>query len=181
MMLRREFITLLGGAAAAWPLAARAQQPQRMRRIGVLTQYAEDDPVIRARIAVLRDSLRRLGWVEGRNLRIEIRLAAGDAGRLRTYAAELAALMPDVLNTTGIVPLSALQQVTPAIPIVFAEMSDPVAAGFAASIPHPGGNITGFALFEQAISVKWMELLKQIAPRVTRTTYVYDPACPYLR
>jgi putative ABC transport system substrate-binding protein len=115
---RREFIAGLGGAAV-WPLAARAQQGDRVRRIGVLTQYAEDDPVIRARIAVLRDSLRRLGRVEGRNLRIEIRFAAGDAGRLRPYAAELAALMPDVLITTGIAPLSALQQVTPAIPIVF--------------------------------------------------------------
>ena len=174
-MNRRETITLLGGAAA-WPLTAHAQQGNRVRRIGVLTQYAEDDPMIRARIAVLRDSLRRLGWVEGRNLRIEIRYAAGDAGRLRTYAAELAALMPDVLTCTGIAPLSALQQVTRAIPIVFAESSDPVAAGFVASIAHPGGNITGFALYEQAVGVKWLELLKQIAPRVTRTTYVYDPA-----
>jgi putative ABC transport system substrate-binding protein len=172
---RRKFVVALTGAAT-WPLAARAQQDTRVRRIGVLTQYAEDDPLIRARIAVLRDSLRRLGWVEGRNLRIEIRHAAGDAGRLRTYAAELAALMPDVLIGSGIAALVPLQQATPAIPIVFVGSSDPVAAALVASIAHPGGNITGFALFEQAISVKWLELLKQIAPRVTRATYVYDPA-----
>src|SRR5947208_152837 len=109
MIKRREFITLLGGAAACWPLAARAQQGG-VRRIGLLTQFAEDDPVIRAHIAVLRDSLRRLGWVEGRNLRIEFRFAAGDAGRLHAYSAELAALMPDVLVATGIAPLALLQQ-----------------------------------------------------------------------
>jgi putative ABC transport system substrate-binding protein len=174
-MRRRSFLTLLGGAATAWPLAARAQQGG-VRRIGLLTQFAEDDPEIRARVAILRDSLRRLGWVEGRNLRIEIRFAAADAGRLHAYAAELAALMPDVLVAHGIAALASLQQATRTIPIVFANASDPTAAGLVTNIARPGGNITGFANYEPTVSVKWLELLKQIAPQVTRATYVYDPA-----
>jgi putative ABC transport system substrate-binding protein len=170
---RRDALTLVGGTAAAWPLAARAQQGDA-RRVGLLTQYTEDDPT-RA-VTDFRDSLRKLGWVDGRNLRIEIRFAAGDAGRLRAYAAELAALMPDVLVCTGAAALSPLRQVTRTIPIVFVNVPDPVAAGFVTSVARPGGNITGFANYDQTISVKWLELLKQIAPHVRRVTYLYDPA-----
>src|SRR5262245_55483698 len=175
-MQRREFITLLGGAAAAWPPAARAQQPGQVRQVGGLQATAET-PVSQAQVAVVREGLQKLGWVEGRNIRIDYRFAAAPDS-MGSAAAELVGLGPDVLIANGPTPLAALQRATRTIPIVFGNVADPVANGFITSIPRPGGNITGFASFEQAISVKWLELLKEIAPRVTRAAYLHDPVNP---
>ena len=177
-MRSREFITLLGGAAAAWPLAARGQQAERARRIGVLVPSSETDSQWQARLAALRQGLEELGWKEGRNIKIDYRWSAGDPGRVRAYAAELVALHPDVIFAGPSSALAAVQRATRTIPVVFAQIADPVGAGFVASLAHPGGNITGFALFEFAIGAKWLELLKQIAPSVTRAAVVYDPASP---
>ena len=163
-MKRREFITLLGGAAAAWPLAARAQQPERMRRIGVLINLAADDPQSQARLAAFQQGLQQLGWTDGRNVRIIARWGAGDADRIRRYAAELVALAPDVILATCSPALVALLQATRTVPIVFTCVVDPVGAGFVDSLARPGGNATGFTLFEYGLSGKWLELLKQIAP-----------------
>jgi putative ABC transport system substrate-binding protein len=177
-MKRREFITLVGGAAA-WPVAARAQQPERVRQLGVLTGgVSESDPDGRARIAGLRTGLKTLGWTEGRDLRVELRWAVGDREHLKALALELAAMTPDVLFAGGQVALTALQQATRTIPIVFAQTVDPIAAGVAASIARPGGNATGFALYEQGLAVKWLELLTQIAPRVTRVLFICDVVNP---
>jgi len=175
-MMRREFITLLGGAAAAWPLAARAQQGERMRRIGVLMNLAADDPESSAHLAAFLDGLQQLGWTDGRNVRIDTRWSASDPDRRRTYAAELVALAPDVILAYGGSGAGALQQATRTVPIVFAEVVDPVGAGLVASLARPGGNATGFSLFEYGISVKWLELLKQIVPNVTRAAVLRDPA-----
>ena len=175
-MRRREFITLLGGAAAAWPLAARAQQGERMRRIGVLMGQAEDDPEAQARVAAFQQSLQRLGWSDGRNVRIDSRWAAGDADRTRRYAAELIALAPDVILAPGSFTMGPLLQATRTVPIVFVHVPDPVGAGFVDSLARPGGNATGFILFEYATSAKWLEVLKQIAPGVTRVAVIRDPA-----
>jgi len=174
-MKRREFITLLGGAAA-WPLTARAQQPGRMRRIGVLMNLAENDPESQARIAAFREGLAKLGWTEGRNVQIKYRWIAGDPDRARTYAAELVKLKPDVIFAATASSLWPLQQETRSVPIVFVQVADPVAAGFIANLARPGGNITGFSQYEYAIGAKWVELLKQIAPQVTRVLIIYDPA-----
>jgi putative ABC transport system substrate-binding protein len=172
---RREFITLLGGAAAAWPLAAQGQQPERMRRIGVLMYPAADDPEGQARIAAFLDSLEQLGWTDGRNVRIDIRWPAGsDADRIRKYAAELVALAPDVILATGNITTAPLQQLTRTVPIVFVVTSDPVGNGYVASMARPGGNITGFSFIEFGISGKWLELLKQIAPGVTRVAVLRE-------
>ncbi len=183
-MRRREFITLLGGAAAAWPLAARAQQPNGVRRIGVLIALAESDPEAQARAAAFRDGLQKLGWTEGHNIRIDYRWAA-DADHLLAYAAELVGLAPDVIVGNSSALVAALQRATGTIPIVFAQVADPVGQGFVASLARPGGNITGFATTAATFSVKWLELLKEIAPRVTRVAVIYDPANPnwagYLR
>ena len=160
-MKRREFITLLGGAAAAWPLAARAQQGERMRRIGVLMSTAADDPEGQARIAAFLQGLQQLGWTDGRNVRIDIRWAAGDADRIRRYAAELVALAPDVILATGGAAVGPLLQATRTVPIVFAQVADPVGAGFVDSLARPGGNATGFMQFEYSLSGKWLELLKR--------------------
>jgi ABC-type uncharacterized transport system substrate-binding protein len=163
---RREFMMLLGGAAA-WPPTARAQQGERMRRIGVLTYLAADDAEGQARLAAFEQALKQLGWSEGRNLRIETRWATADD--IRRDAAELAALAPDVLlAATGTATAAALQQATRTVPIVFAIVIDPVGAGFVASLAKPGGNATGFTVYEYSMSGKWLELLKEIAPRVTR-------------
>jgi len=171
---RREFITLLGGAAA-WPLAARAQQPDRMRRIGVLMYLAADDPETQARLAAFTQALQQLGWSDGRNLRIDTRWATADD--IRTHAAELAALAPDVLVAgTGTATAAPLLQATRTVPIVFVTVIDPVGAGFVASLARPGGNATGFTMFEYGMSAKWLELLKEIAPRVTRAAVLRDPA-----
>ena len=176
-MKRRQFITLLGGAAA-WPLAARAQQPSGMRRIGVLMNLAENDPESQARIAAFREGLAKLGWTEGRNVQIEYRWIAGDPDRARAYAAELVKLNPDVIFAGTTTSALSLQRETHSVPIVFAQVADPVGAGLVASLARPGGNITGFAQFEYAIGAKWVELLKQIAPQITRVAIIYDPANP---
>jgi putative tryptophan/tyrosine transport system substrate-binding protein len=174
-MKRRKFIALLGGAAA-WPLAARAQQGTRMRRIGVLHNFAADDPLGQARNGVFLQGLQQAGWTIGRNVQIETRWAAGDADRLRTYAAELVALAPDVILGTGNAGVAPLLQATRTVPIVFVIVPDPVGAGFVDSLARPGGNATGFTSFEYGLSAKWLELLKQIAPSVTRAGVLRDPA-----
>ncbi len=174
-MKRRDFIAFLGGVAAAWPVAVRAQQPERVRLIGMLNALGSDDPEAQARIAVLEQTLQQLGWVVGRNLKVEIRQIGGDVDRVRSYAAELVALAPDVILTIGSVAVGPLQQATRTIPIVFVNAPDPVGAGFVQSMAHPGGNITGFSNFEYSMSGKWAELLKQIAPNVTRALVLRDP------
>ena len=175
-MIRREFITLIGGAAAAWPLGARAQQPERMRRVGVLNTLAADDGMGQARNGVFLQGLQQAGWTIGRNVQIETRWAAGDADRLRTYAAELVALAPDVILVTGNAGAAPLLQATRTVPIVFVIVPDPVGAGFVDSLARPGGNATGFTSFEYGLSAKWLELLKEIAPGVKRVGVLRDPA-----
>jgi ABC-type uncharacterized transport system substrate-binding protein len=165
---RREFISLLGGAAAAWPLAARAQQGERMRRIGVLMNFAADDPEAQSRNAGFLQGLSELGWTVGRNLRIDYRWGAGDPDRYRQYAAELLALAPDVILANSSAALASLLQATRTVPIVFTTVADPVGAGYVDSLARPGGNATGFIVFEYSIAAKWLELLKEIAPHVTR-------------
>jgi putative ABC transport system substrate-binding protein len=167
MIARREFITLLGGAAAAWPMAVRAQQAGRMRRLGCMLA-AEDHPYTKATLASFRQGLSDLGWVEGRNLRIDYRWYTGDNDRYARDAAELVALAPDVLVASGGISVSRLLAVTRTVPIVFAHVNDPVARGFVASLARPGGNATGFTHLEYQMSAKWLELLKQIAPNVKR-------------
>jgi putative ABC transport system substrate-binding protein len=176
-MKRREFITLLGGAAA-WPLAALGQQGERMRRIGVLTPLAADDPEHQARLAAFAQQLKHLGWVVGHNLRIDTRSGASDDTRGRRDAAELVALEPDVILATGGSVVGPLLQVTRSVPVVFTQTPDPVGAGFIESLARPGGNATGFLLFEYGISGKWLELLKEIAPPVTRAAVLRDPSLP---
>src|SRR5437764_4873065 len=173
-MRRREFITLLGGAAA-WPLAASAQQGDRVRRIGVLMYLPAVDAEGQARLAALTQALERLGWSDGRNLRIDHRWANADD--IRRHAAELAALAPDVLLAgTGTATVAPLLEATRTVPIVFVSVIDPVGAGFVASLAQPGGNATGFTIYEYGMSGKWLELLKEIAPRVTRVAVLRDPA-----
>ena len=174
-MRRREFISLLGGAAAAWPLTARAQQGERVRRVGVLMNLTADDPLSRKRLAVFAQELQQLGWVEGHNVRIDTRWAAGDADRARKFAAELLALAPNVILSAGTTNVRAVQEATRAVAIVFVSVTDPVGAGIVASLPRPGANITGFSQFEYAIGAKWLELLKQVAPRVTRVAVLRNP------
>ena len=177
-MRRREFITLLGGVAAAWPLTARAQQPERMRRIGVLLPQVEDSAAGQARIAALLQELQRLGWTDGRNVQIDIRWAGANAENIRKHAAELAALAPDIILANGSVVVTPLLQATRTVPIVFVVVPDPVGAGFVESLARPGGNATGFLQFEYSLSGKWLELLKQIAPGVTRAAIIRDPTAP---
>jgi putative ABC transport system substrate-binding protein len=172
---RREFITLLAGTAA-WTLAARAQQPERMRRIGVLMTLAADDPFGQAQVAAFQQALQQLGWSDGRNVQIDIRWDESDAERARRYAQELVALAPDIFVANGTLSTTALQNVTRTLPIVFAVVSDPVGAGFVDTLSRPAGNITGFMSFEYGFSGKWLELLKQIAPQVTRAAVIRDPA-----
>jgi putative ABC transport system substrate-binding protein len=175
---RREFITLLGGAAA-WPLAARAQQSERMRRIGVLMGIA-DDREGQARVTVLKQGLQELGWADGRNIQIETRFSGGDVGRIRAHAAELVALAPDVIvaNTTPVT--RAVRQATSSIPIVMAAVNDPVEQGFVSSLAHPGGNITGFMFIDFQMVGKWLEMLKEVAPGVVRAALMFNPdTSPY--
>src|SRR6516164_9938053 len=172
-MIRRAFITLLG--AAAWPLALRAQQPERLRRIGVLMNRAADDPYGQARVAAFQQALQQLGWSDGRNVRIDIRWHENVADRARRYAQELVALAPDVVLAENTISVMALYHVTRTLPIVFALVPDPVGAGFVDSLSRPGGNITGFMVFEYGFSGKWLELLKQIAPQVTRAAVIRKP------
>src|SRR5262245_25823838 len=175
-MRRRDFITLLGGAAAAWPLAARAQLGERVRRIGVLVGTAADDPIGQARVAAFLQGLGQLDWLVGRNIRLDIRWAAADADHTRGYAAELVALAPDVILASSGSVVGPLRRLTRTIPIVFTETSDPVGAGFVESLASPGGNVTGFLTFEYGLSGKWLELLKQIASPVTRVAVLRDAA-----
>jgi putative ABC transport system substrate-binding protein len=174
-MRRREFIALLGNAAA-WPVAARAQQPDRMRLIGVLMAFAESDPAAQSEVAGFRDALKKLGWMEGNNLRIELRWGAGDADRIKTFAKELVDLRPDAILGQTTPVIGALARETRTIPIVFAVVSDPIGSGFGASLAHPGGNITGFTTNEPAVGGKWMGLLKEIAPRTVRVALLFNPA-----
>jgi putative ABC transport system substrate-binding protein len=176
-MRRREFIILLGGASAL-PLAARAQQREPMRRIGVLMNLAADDPEGQARVAAFLQGLQEARWAVGRNAQIDIRWGMGDAERSRKNATELLALTPDVVFATTFPTVAALQQATRAVPIVFAGVIDPVGAGLVASLARPGGNTTGFAGFEYGLSAKWLELLKQVAPRLTRVAVLRDSLTP---
>jgi putative tryptophan/tyrosine transport system substrate-binding protein len=173
---RRGFITLIGGAAAAWPLTARAQQDERVRRIGILLAAAADNPEFQARVGAFQQALGQLGWTIGRNLRIDTRWATSNADRIRAYATELVALAPDVILASGESTMPALRQATRTVPTVFVQVADPVGAGFVDSLARPGGNVTGFMVFEFSLSGKWLELLKQIAPGVTRVAVLRDPA-----
>jgi putative ABC transport system substrate-binding protein len=177
MMRRREFITLLGGAAA-WPLAARAQQPTPARRIGVLNGLTAEDSQSQARNAAFLQGLGELGWQVGRNLQIEYRWAGGDTRRAATYAAEMVALAPEVILAVGSSVTAPLLAATRSIPVVFVQVTDPVGSGFVASLARPGGNATGFTLFEFGISAKWIELLKEIAPRTARVAVLFDSSSP---
>ncbi len=173
-MRRREFITLLGGAAVAWPLAARAQQAERVRRIGLLMGTA-DDREGQARVAALKQGLQELGWTDGRNVQIETRFAGADAGRIRAHAAELVALAPDVIVGQTTPVIRALRHATSFIPIVSAAVNDPVEQGFVSSLAHPGGNITGFTFVDFQMVGKWLEMLKEAAPRVSRAVLMFNP------
>jgi putative ABC transport system substrate-binding protein len=171
---RRTFISLLG-AAAAWPLAARAQQADGMRRIGVLiAAAAQDDPVPQAQVATFRQELEKLGWTEGRNVRIHARLAAGDPGRIQSYAEELARLKPDVVLAQTTMALKAMLRESPSLPIVFVQINDPVGSGLVASLARPGGNITGFTPAEFSMGAKMLEVLKDVAPRISHVTVLFD-------
>jgi putative ABC transport system substrate-binding protein len=176
-MRRRQFIALLGGAAA-WPLAARAQQPEQTRRIGVLMSLAADDKEGQARVDAFAQGLRELGWIDGRNVQIDIRWAAGGDRIRQRYAAELVALSPDVIMASGGSVVGPLLQATRTVPIVFTQTPDPIGAGFVDSLARPGGNATGFSIFDYNIAGKWLELLRQIAPGVTRAAVIRDPATP---
>jgi putative tryptophan/tyrosine transport system substrate-binding protein len=175
---RREFITLLGGAAAAWPLAARAQQTDRVRHVGVLLPAAADDSQFQAWVGAFLQGLAPLGWTVGRNVRIDTRWATANAAEVRRHAAELAALAPDVLLAHGASSVVALMQVTGTVPIVFPVAVDPVGAGIVDSLARPGGNATGFGGFEYSLGGKWLELLEQIVPGMTRVAVLRDPANP---
>jgi len=175
-MKRREFITLLGGATT-WPLAARAQQPTRMRRIGVLMGIANDSEG-QSRNAAFLQGLKELGWTDGSNVTIELRWVAGDSGRMQDYAAELVGLAPDVIMVGTTAASAALRRETRSIPIVFAQVTDPVGFGLVSSLARPGGNITGFTSFEYAIGGKWLQILKEIEPKVDRTAVIYNPDDP---
>jgi putative ABC transport system substrate-binding protein len=176
-MRRREFITLIGSTAACWPLAAFAQQSERMRRIGVLAGGGldADDLDLQARVGAFEDGLKQLGWTNGQNVRIDIRWGAGDADRMRRNAEELVGLAPDVILASGAAAVAPLLKATRTVPIVFTNVVDPVGAGFVDSLARPGGNVTGFVSSEYGLSVKWLELLKEIAPRVTRVAVIRDP------
>jgi putative ABC transport system substrate-binding protein len=174
-MKRRGFIMLLGGVAAGWPLAARAQQPGSIRRIGVLMGWSESDPDYRSRIDALVQGLAQLGWTDGRNMRIDVRWTNGDIERAGVLAKELVALQPDVILAGATPATAAVQRETRTIPIVFTVVSDPVGAGFVASLPRPGGNITGFINIEAAMGGKWLELLKEVAPGLRRVAIMFNP------
>jgi putative tryptophan/tyrosine transport system substrate-binding protein len=173
-MRRREFITLLSGAAA-WPLAARAQQAERVRRIGVLMGFAEDDPDAQANLTAFRQAMQKLGWTDGRNVRIEYRWGRANPERVRAYAIELVALKPDVIVAASPLVLQPMQQQTRGIPIVFTQISDPLGSGFVASLAHPGGNITGFTVAEFSMYGKSLEILKEVAPHIVRVAVVLSP------
>jgi putative ABC transport system substrate-binding protein len=174
MIRRREFITLVGGAAA-WPLAARAQQPGSGKRIGVLMNSAATDTISQSFLAAFVQALLHLGWSEGQNIRIDVRWSAGDAALARIYAAQLIGLMPDVILASSTTNLAVLQQATSTVPVVFVQVSDPLAQGFVANLTKPGGNLTGFSLYEFSIGSKWLDLLKEVAPALARVGVVFNP------
>ena len=174
-MRRRDFLGVLGGAAATWPIAARAQQGERMRRLGALLALREDDPKDEARVAALLHALADLGWTEGRNLKIEWRWTGGDIARVREYAGELVRLAPEVIFAQSTPNVAALKQATTSIPVVFAVVNDPVAQGFIASMAHPGGNITGFSFLEYSMVGKSLEMLKQVSPGIVRVGVMFNP------
>ena len=175
-MRRREIIRLLGGAAATWPLAARAQQPNRMRLIGVLMGFAENGPAAQSWLPTFRAALTKLGWTEGSNLRIELRRSAGDLDRMKTFAKDLVDLRPDAIFGQTTPVISALARETQRIPIVFALVLDPIGSGFASSLANPGGNVTGFTGIDPSIGGKWVELLKEVAPHTVRVALLFNPA-----
>jgi putative tryptophan/tyrosine transport system substrate-binding protein len=179
-MNRREAITLLGGAAAAWPLAARGQQPDRMRRVSLILGIAENDPEAQSRVRAFQQGLRDVGWFEGRNIRIDYRFSASDPDRIKAYVAELVGLAPDVIVGNGTPVLAALRRATTSIPIVFAVVNDPVGQGFISSLAHPGGNITGFTLIDFEMVGKWLAMLKDVAPNLSHAVLMFNPATsPY--
>src|SRR5262244_1258539 len=175
-MRRRDFMTLFGGAATAWPLAARAQQAQRMRRVGVLIGFAETDPDVKSWFAAFRGALAKLGWTEGSNFQIELRWASDDPDRMKAFAKELVDLRPDAILSVTTPVTNALVRETQTIPIVIVTVADPIASGFVANLGRPGGNLTGFALYEPSMGGKWLELLKRNAPGVTRVALLFNPA-----
>jgi putative ABC transport system substrate-binding protein len=177
-MRRRDFITLLGGAAVAWPLAARAQRAERVRRIGILMNATAEEPEAQTYVAAFQQGMQEFGWSVGRNLRVDLRWGGDDAGRTHQYAAELAALSPDVMLAAGGPVIRAMQQATRTLPIVFAQSIDPAGAGVVASLAQPGGNVTGFLQFEYSLSGKWPELLKDIVPGLKRIGVLRDPSNP---
>ena len=177
-MRRREFITGLSGAAAAWPFTARAQQTDRVRRIGVLMNTTADNAEGHAGVTAFQQVLQQLGWTDGHNMQIDTRWGENDVDRDNRYAAELVGLAPDIVLGSGTVSVTALQRITRTLPIVFVQVSDPVGAGLVDTLARPGGNVTGFMNFEYSLSGKWLELLKQIAPRVTRAAVLRNPANP---
>ena len=174
-MRRREFITLVGCSAATWPLAVRAQQPERMRRMGVLSGFAVDDPEAQARIAAFRQGMQEHGWSEGRNLQIDYRWAGPDVGRIKAFAAELVSTSPSVIFALSSPSVAALREVTRTIPVVFAGIGDPVGQGFVASLARPGGNITGFTGLEFSLGEKWLGFLKELAPSLSRAAFLFHP------
>jgi putative ABC transport system substrate-binding protein len=174
-MIRREFIALAGGAAVAWPLAAHAQQPERIRRLSVLIAYPENDPLTQAIVTAFAQALGRFGWVEGKNILIDYRFAAGDPTLFKTYATELIGLSPEAILASATPAVAALRQQTSTIPIVFVLVVDPIGQGFVQSLARPGGNITGFSVHEEPILGKWLELLKEIAPSVIRVAVIFNP------
>src|ERR1700732_2570798 len=180
-MRRREFITLIGGAAAAWPFAVRAQQDQRVRRIGVLMgDFPENNPEARAVVAAFGEELQKLGWTEGRNIRIDTRWAAADIEAMRRFAKELVGQQPELILLTNTPAAATLLQRPRSIPIVFVQVTDPVGSGFVASIPRPGGNVTGFITMAPTMAGKWLEMLKEIAPQVKWVAFLFNPAtAPY--
>ena len=182
-MRRREFITLLGGAVAGWPLPTRAQQNDRQRHIGVLMAHTENDPEFKDYLDAFRQGLQKLGWIEGRNIQIDTRWGALDNADMRQRSAkELVAMRPDIILTQNTPPTASMLQETRTIPVIFVIVADPVGSGFAASLARPGGNATGFTIMEPTITGKWLELLKEIAPRVTRAAFMFNPAtAPYVK
>ncbi|MGA9125914.1 MAG: ABC transporter substrate-binding protein [Pseudolabrys sp.] len=177
-MRRREFITVFGVAAATWPLAARSQQPERMRRVGLLLGYSEDDAEGQASVAALRQRLQKLGWTEGRNIRIDTRWAGADPNKARTFAKELVGMTPDVIVSSSNLVTEIVQKETRTIPIVFVFVGDPVGSGFVTNVAHPGGNLTGFPVFETAIAGKWVEIFNEVAPHVSRVGFIMVPETP---
>lgn len=176
-MRRREFLGVLGSAAASWPVVARAQQSERVRRIGVLMSYPESNPEGQADVAAFRQGLQKLGWIDGRNIRIDTRWAVpDDLGSIERFAKELVALRPDVILTHNTPTTAAVLRQTRSIPVIFAIVNDPVGSGFVESLARPGGNVTGFMNFENSMGAKWLELLREVAPRITRVAFLFNPA-----